>query len=141
MLTYSDVETFVKAGLTSKGYGTAGHPAMPYFDPGPVTIQALYKKSPNAMVFLTVGNGIGLAHEGLYDRPFITTRVIGPQSDYAAAEALAQDLDALLLAVETEAVGSSRTLYVTRNAPPQLVDFDNANRYHFQTTYIAEAMR
>lgn len=141
MLRYSDVETFVTAGLAALGYGTDGHPAMPLLDPGPATLAKLQAKSPNAMVFLTVGNGLGLAKEGLYDQPFIVARVLGPQNDYETTEQIAQDLDALLVAVETETVGTERVLFITRNAPPQLVDFDASDRYHFQTTYIAEAKR
>jgi hypothetical protein len=141
MLGYSDVRDFVSAGLTAKDYGVNGGPAMPTFHPGPPTVQSLYKKSPNGIVFLTVGNGIGLTTEDTYDRPFIVVRILGRQSDYDYAETLAHDLDALFLAVQNQDLGSTRTLYVTRNAPPQLVDFDASDRYHFQTTYIAEAQR
>lgn len=141
MLTYSDVESFVSAGLTAKGYGTTGKPEMPMFNPGPPTIAKLQTKTPRALVFLTVGNGIGLAHEGTYDQPFIVVRAIGLQSNYPYAETLAHDIDALLLAVETQMVGNTRTLFITRNAPPQLVDFDASDRYHFQTTYITEVKR
>ena len=38
-------------------------------------------------------------------------------------------------------VGTARTLYFARNEPPQLVDLDDADRYHFQTTYITETKR
>lgn len=141
MLTYSDAQTFVSAGLTAKGYGVGNGPVMPAFHPGPPAIQVLWKKTPQGVVFLTVGNGIGLDKEGLYDKPFIVTRVIGRQNDYDYAQNLAYDIDALMLAVENGTVGSTRTLFITRNAPPQLVDYDSADRYHFQTTYIAEAKR
>ena len=141
MLGFSDVRTFVSEGLTAKGYGTGTGPAMPFFHPGPPTIQALYKKSPNAIVFLTVGNGTGLTVEDVYDRPFIVVRVLGVQNNYDYAETLTHDLDALFLSVQNAMLGGTRTLYVTRNAPPQLVDYDSADRYHFQATYIAEAQR
>lgn len=142
MLRYSDVKSFLNSGLTTLGYGTAGHPAMPAFDPGPPAIEAVWKLSPNAIVVLTVGNGIGMKTEGLYDQPFIVVRVIGPQgNDYDTAETLAQDIDRLFNAVENGALGTTRTLYVTRNAPPQLVDLDTSDRYHFQTTYITETKR
>lgn len=116
---------------------------MPAFHPGPSTIHSLWNKSPNAMVFLTLGNGAGLAKEGVFERPFIVARVIGPQNDFAAAEALAYDVDNILNAVDTNTlVGEALTLYITRTAgSPQLVDFDAANRYHYQTTYIAEVER
>lgn len=141
-MRYSDVLSFVTAGLTGLGYGTAGHPAMPAFDPGPPAIPAVWKVSPNAVVVLTVGNGIGPSVEALYDRPFVVVRVIGPQgNDYATAETIAYDIDNLLMAVQTQNVGTARTLYMTRNAPPQLVDLDDSDRYHFQTTYITETKR
>jgi hypothetical protein len=141
MLRYSDAKTFVTAGLTSLGYGTSNHPAMPAIDPGPPALPAALKVTPNSLVIVTVGNGIGLTTEGLLDRPFITVRVVGPQGDYDGAETLAQDIDGLMLAVANSMVGTTRALYVTRNAPPQLVDLDASNRYHFQTTYITETKR
>lgn len=143
MLKFSDMETFVSDGLTAKGYGPMGGtgPEMPMFLPGPPTLAKLQTKTPRGLVFLTVGNGIGLAHEGAYDQPFVVVRVLGLQNNYDYAETLAQDIDALLLAVETQTVGAARVLFVTRNAPPQLVDFDASDRYHFQTTYITEVKR
>jgi hypothetical protein len=142
-MRYSDVYTFVKAALTDLGYGTDGHPAMPMFDPGPPTQARLLKKSPNAICFLTLGNGIGLAKEGLFDQPFITVRVVGRQNDFAGAETLAYDVDSTLLAVDgNTTVGTAKTLYITRTGgAPQLIDFDDAERYQFQTTYITEAQR
>jgi hypothetical protein len=142
-MRYSDMLTFVTAGLAGLGYDTANHPAMPAFNPGPPSLPALWKSvSPNAVVFLTVGNGLGPTVETVYDRPFVVVRVIGPQgNDYTTAETLAYDIDNLLLAVQTQNVGSARTLYFTRNAAPQLVDLDDSDRYHFQTTYITETKR
>lgn len=142
-MRYNDVYTFVKNGLTAKGYGTPGGKPMPTFHPGPSTIHQLWNKSPNSMVFLTLGNGAGLAKEGVFERPFIVARVIGLQMDFDGAEALAYDVDDVLLGVDGNTmVGTALTLYITRTAgSPQLVDFDAANRYHFQTTYIAEAQR
>lgn len=143
-MRYSDVETFVRDGLTALGYGTAGHPAMPAFLPGPPTIERLQKSIPNSILFLTLGNGIGLSGgEGQFDRPFITVRVIGNQNDFGYAETLAYDVDNILLAVQgNTSMGSATALYVTRTGgSPQLVDFDSADRYHFQTTYITEAQR
>ena len=139
-MRYSDLEAFVTAGLTAKGYGTDGHPAMPLLNPGPWAMTQLYELTPNAMVFLQLGNGAGLTLEHAFDRPFITVRAIGPQNDFATAETLAYDLDNLLLAVGSNAqVGTARVLYITRSGGgPALIDLDTANRYHFQTTYITE---
>lgn len=138
-MRYADVETFVSTGLNNLGYG-AGSKPMPVLDPGPWAIEGLRKRTPGSMIFLVLGNGTAQTTEGLYDRPFITVRVIGPQKNFAAAEALAYDVDRLLLAVAGNGtLGSARVLYVTRTGgPPQLVDFDGADRYHFQTTYITE---
>lgn len=139
----SDVYTFVNEGLAAAGYGQAGQPAMPMLDAGPSSVARLQQKSPGAMVFLTIGGGTGTTVEGLYDRPFITVRTVGPQNDYEAAERLAYDLDDLFLAVGgNAAIGSARALYMTRTGgAPQLIDFDAGERYHFQTTYITEAQR
>lgn len=142
MLRYADVQEFVKAGLTAKGYGTAGGSAMPTFNPGPATIQGLWKKSPNSLLFLTVGNGAGMAKEGLFDRVFITARVIGRQREFDYTESLAYDVDKVLLGVQSNTMmGNTLALYVTRTGgAPQLVDYDSSDRYHFQTVYITEAM-
>lgn len=136
MLTYSDVEAFIKAGLTE-----AGISPMPLIDPGPFSIPGLQKKSPNAMVFATVGNGAGLTLEQLYDQVFITIRVLGRQNDYDSAEQLALALDKMFLAVnQPRMIGSTRVLYITRSGgAPQLVDYDASQRYSFQTTYITPA--
>lgn len=142
MLTYSDVQSFVTAGLTALSYGVLGQPPMPLIDPGPLTLPALQGLTPGTMVFLTVGNGAGLALESTYDQVFVTVRVLGPQRDYAAAEKLAQDVDRLFLAVGGSALlGTTRVLYVTRSGGgPQLIDYDSADRYHFQTTYVVPAV-
>ena len=149
MLKYSDVETYVRAGLEAKGYGSANPDVneqartMPLIDPGPFTIERLRTKSPHSMLFLTVGNGVGTTTEGLYDRVFVTVRAIGQQNNYAYAETLAHDVDGLLLdVVNGVTMGTSRTLYVARTGGyPSLVDFDAGDRYHFQATYIAEVKR
>lgn len=141
-MRYSDVETHIREGLVSLAYGTAGKPVMPAFDPGPFTIERVQKKFPGPVVFAVYGNGIGLAKEGLFDLTFITVRVVGAQNDFAYAERLAYDVDSLLVGDGNLTMGTGKALYVTRTgAPPQLVDLDAADRYHFQTTYITEAMR
>lgn len=141
MLRYADVQTYVKTGLTDLGYGVGDGPAMPAFNPGPATIQALWKKSPNSLLFLTVGNGAGQAKEGLYDRVFITARVIGRQREFDYTETLAYDVDKILLGIQSNTMmGNTLALYVTRTGgAPQLVDYDSSDRYHFQTVYITEA--
>jgi hypothetical protein len=150
MIGYHDVETFTREGLTGLGYGAenpdVAEPArtMPFLQPGPITSEQLQKMTPQSVLFLQVGNGVGLTTEGLYDKPFITVRAIGMQSNYDSAEKLAFDVDKLFLADVPGPflMGGARVLYVTRTGgAPQLVDFDSANRYHFQATYITEAQR
>lgn len=154
MIGYRDVEVYVRAALVSLGYGSENpdisEPArtMPFIQPGPITSEVLQKISPQATLFLQVGNGIGMSVEGLYDKPFITVRAIGPQgvNNYDPAETLAFDVDQILVPISALPgpfkMGGTRVLYVTRTGgAPQLVDFDSANRYHFQATYITEAQR
>lgn len=134
-MNYSDIETFVSAGLAARGYNP-----VPVLNPGPHTDTGLLKKSSGAMVFLTVGGGPGFTTEELYDRVFILVHAIGNQWDYAGAEKLADDLDRILVAVDHNTlVGTALTLYITRvGGRPELNDFDAANRYHFQCSYVAE---
>lgn len=148
-LRYEDVRVYTQGekgppatGLWGLGYGPPEKP-MPTLNPGPATLDRLHKISPQAMVFLTVGNGAGLTVETLYDRVFITARVIGVQNNFDYAETLAFDIDNLLLdAVNGVRIGGARTLYVTRTGgAPQLVNFDAADRYHFQATYLTEVKR
>lgn len=146
-MKYSDLLTYVKAGLTGYGYGSTNPDVgeqlrtMPVFNPGPATSPSLAKLSSGSTVFLTLGNGAGLSTEQLFDRPFIAVRAIGPQNDYNKAEKLAYDIDRLLLKVGSNTtIGSAKVLYITRTGgSPQLIDFDSANRHHFLTTYITEA--
>lgn len=139
MIRYADAEDHVTAGLRAKGYGQ--DKAMPALDAGPATIKVLQNRSPGSIVFLTVGNGIGRTTEGLFERIFITVRVIGVQGDYNYAEQLAYDVDDIFDVPSNAVLGNAPVLSVTRNGPPQLVDYDSAGRYQFQTTYIAEAQR
>lgn len=146
MLTYGDVKQFLTDGLaanyeTGNAAGQPGVPrTMPMLHPGPV-LPGLMKLTPGPLVFATVGNGAGMVVEQTYDQVFITVRSIGPQNDYDSSEKMAQDIDLLFLRINSPAmIGSTRVLYVTRTGgAPQLVDFDEANRYHFQTTYITPA--
>lgn len=148
-MKYSEIRDFVQSGLASRGYSTLNpndgteSRTMPVFDPGPVTIPSLLAKYPTTVVFLTVGNGIGLTVEEIFDQPFITVRVIGLQGNYDYAEQLAYDVDDILLAVDHNTIiGQSLTLRISRTGgPPQLIDFDSGSRYHFQNTYVAETER
>lgn len=152
MIGYSHVEAFIRQSLIDIGYSTENPDisepvrTMPPMLPGPITSELMQKRSPQAVLMIQVGNGVGLTTEGLYDKPFITVRTIGPQTKYADAERLAFDVDLILVPVSPPpgpfSMGGARVLYVTRTGgAPQLVDFDTADRYHFQATYITEAQR
>lgn len=155
-LVYADVETFLSGALKTDGYSDAlpAQPQakpLPMFLPGPFSLSSLQDLSPGPIVFATVGNGAGLTLEQTYDQPFITIRSIGKQGDFDGSEAMALDIDRLLLASfpgngdlgRTEGPGGragTRVLYVTRSGgAPQLIDYDSAERYHFQCTYIARS--
>ncbi|MGE5612681.1 MAG: hypothetical protein ACM3UO_00200 [Bacillota bacterium] len=147
-LTYDDVVEYVTAGLTALGYSTlnpmvnddAGR-TMPLFKPGPVSAQQLQKLDRGPIVFLQVGGGPGLAVEQILDNVFTSIRAIGPQDDYEFAETLALDIDSLMLAITSNGmIGSTNVTCVTRSGGrPALMDFDDAERYHFQATYVIQA--
>lgn len=142
MLTFSDVKTFLNDGLLAAGYEVGGAKALPVIHPGPYN-ERTAKVTPQSLVFATVGNGLGLTTETLYDRVMVTVRALGPQNMYDPAEALAHDLDRLLLDVANgHSLGAARTLYVHRaGGAPNLVLLDDAERYHFQATYVTEVKR
>jgi len=135
MLTHAAVRDYVLPRLKREGFTPRPHP-------GPDTDPILQKLSPGPILFLMVGGGSGLTLESLFDRPFIATRYIGKQQSYDDAEAGALLLDKILLDVEnnTDVLGSTRTLFVTRTGgAPRCVTQDNANRFHFVCSYIAQA--
>ena len=139
-LRYSDVKAHASAGLTALGapYSTD----LPVFDQGPFTVERRQQLTPQAMVFLLLGAGAGYAHDGIFDQPFITIRVIGRQGDFDYAEKLAYDLDTIFDLGGNATIGTAKVLYVVRTGgAPQLVNLDDADRYHFQCTYITEAQR
>ena len=140
-MRYSDVESFAHDGFVALGYDDTTY-GFPVLDPGPATDANLQKLSFDRAVFLTIGNGAGLTSEDLFDRLFITTRVVGQQNDYADAEQLAWQLDTMLLSVNAKPVrmiGTARVLYVARTGGgPVVLEKDSADRYHFTCTYITE---
>lgn len=133
-MKFSDVQTFLDNGLAGLGYSP-----VPTIAPGPTTNVTLQKAAPGMLVLVMVGGGAGLNIEQTFDRPFITVRSIGLQHDYDSGEKLAQDIDKLFLTLCGNAtVGTAKVLWVSRTgAGPELVEWDNASRYHFQCNYIA----
>lgn len=137
MLGFADVQDFVQSGLSSRDYAP-----LPLLSPGPAGDATVQKNTPGAIVFITIGDGAGFTTELLFDRPFIRIRTVGKQNDYGYAEALAQDIDNILCAVDGNTViGSTNVLYITRaGGSPSLLEKDLSDRYHFTCTYITEAV-
>lgn len=138
-MRYADVRDYVQIGLSAKGYGEKNKP-MPVLAPGPSDNLLLQKLTPNAMAFLTLGDGRGFTTELLFDQPFIRVRAIGAGNDFENAETLAYDIDTVLCSVDGNTqIGSVLALYVTRaGGAPALLQQDTADRYHFTCTYITE---
>lgn len=132
-MMFSDVQSFLATALAALDYSP-----LPTFDPGPSSDVRLQKLSPNSIVFLTVGDGRGFETEQLFDQPFIRTRTIGKQNDYAGAEKLAADVDASLCSVVGNTlVGTALTRFINRaGGGPSLLLRDTSERYHFTCTYI-----
>jgi hypothetical protein len=147
MLTYQQVADWLDARLDGLGYGTQQPDVDPALRTKPRLVHGPYservaKQSPGALVVVSVGGGAGLTLEHLYDQRFITIRAVGLPNQYDQAERLAYDLDGLLVGVNSPAViGQTRVLYVARTGgAPELIDYDEADRYHFQATYLTPAM-
>lgn len=140
-MKFSDLSTFVTAGFVALGYTPASMDgSFPLLDPGPPSMPSLLRLAPGRMVFLTLGGGAGLTTELLYDRIFISARVIGRQNDFADAEQLAAQLDKMFLQVDSpRKIGTARALYITRTGgAPSLLEKDASDRYHFSCSYITE---
>jgi len=135
MLQYADVSGYLTTALEALQYDP-----LPYFDPGPASDAVIQDLSPNMMVIVTVGGGSGLDSEELFDRPGIQIRAIGPQTDYAGAEQLAQDIDRALVALDSsQSINGKWTLSVVRSGgSPSLLLKDDGERYHFTCNYIWE---
>lgn len=140
-MRYADVKTYVEIGLSAKGYGEPDKP-MPLFDPGPGTDERLQKASPDAIVFLSLGDGRGFTTELIFDTPFIRVRTVGPQgaNSYEVAETIAYDVDNVLCSADGNTqVGNTTALYITRaGGAPAALQYDSSDRYHLYCTYITE---
>lgn len=139
-LMTADVIDFLTKHLLSLGR----YSPLPTFVPGPPTDLSLQNISPNAMVFVTVGDGTGLKTEDVFDTPFIRIRSIGLPNDPSFGEQLAVDIDLGFLQLANagypQPVGNTTVLYITRTGGrPSLLEQDKANRYHWVSTYMTEA--
>lgn len=140
MLTYSDVENWLSNSIEQAEIFPSGV-ALPTFSPGPYNASQLSSVSPQDIVFISVGGGAGLTTELLFDRPFISIRVVGRQNDFRSAEKLAHLVDLLFLGVDSnQKIGTTPVLSITRTGGgPQMLELDSADRYHYSCSYIAES--
>jgi hypothetical protein len=135
MLSFVDLETYLKGWLTEVGYDP-----LPYFDPGPGTDLNAIDASPGRLVLLTIGSGAGFTTEQVFDRPMVQVRTAGLQSDYSDAEKLSQDCDRAMTAVaQSQFLNGKWCLSINRlSGSPLLLLKDDADRYHFTCSYIVE---
>lgn len=135
MLKNKDLCTYLKAALIADGNTDSIH-----FESGFDTDALLMRTSPNQIVFVAVSGGAGPTTELLFDRPFVRVAVAGNQRDYDSAEALAMQLDRILMRIDHKTViGTSTVLYITRTGGgPSMSTKDDAERYHFACSYITE---
>lgn len=133
-LTYRDLAAWTAEKLREMSWDNA------LIDHGPPSDDRLVL-SPNAIAFLTVGGGAGLDIETAYDRPFISTYVVGPQDEYDTAEALAIAIDTIYCRVTVPTlIGAARVTNIQRSGGrPTLFQQDTANRYHFTCSYIVSS--
>lgn len=134
-MRYNDVKTWLTQTLTAMGVSP-----VPMILPGPWSSATVMDEPVDSFIVAQFGNGAGLDTEELFDNPFITIRVAGPQGDFEAAESLAWGIDSALLRINGNAMmGSAKVLFVVRSGgAPGLIDYDSADRYHFQTTYVVK---
>lgn len=137
MLTFSDVETYLKGYLTTLGYSP-----LPFFDPGPGTNLDAADANPDRLVLCQIGGGAGFDVEMIFDRPMVQIRTAGLQMDYSDAEKLAYDCDQGMTAIDqSQYLNGKWVLAITRvGGGPSLLLKDDADRYHFTCNYIWEVV-
>ena len=135
-MKFADLKEFVSTQLVV--LDRVFYAKLPTITYGPSSDQNMQKLSPGPMIFMTIGGGAGLETEQLFDKPFITTRVVSEQGDYEGGEKMAADLDTIFLKVCGNAkVGNAKVLYITRTGgAPMLLEKDSGDRYHFTGSYI-----
>lgn len=132
MNTLAEIETYVRDGLTAKGY-----PSTLYIGVGPSGNQDVQDAAFGPMVVLTPAPGPGLTLEGAYDRVVWSVLSVGDQGDYTGAEKLAKDVDNLLDIPDSSPVDGQYILYSVRaGGRPALTAWDSAERYQFSCSYV-----
>lgn len=135
-LTFSDVKSYLTAGLTALGK----YPTLPVISPGVNTDDVKQKITPQRLIFASVSDGSGFNTELLFDNVFLNVRTIGMQRSYDDGETLSNDVDKILTVSGNTMFGTTGVLFVVRTGGrPTLLQRDSADRYHFQCTYVANA--
>jgi len=138
-LVFADVQAFIQSLYNTDpdaGPVELCPPILPQYD------AELVKKSPQELIFATLGGGPGLSTEEVLDGIFLSLRVCGRQKDYASAETLALRLDTALLTLGAgnATMGSAPIKSLARSGGrPVPIDYDVGDRTHFQTTYVVTA--
>lgn len=97
----------------------------------------LISRGLDRMLILTTTPGPGFTVEQHISGNIVNVRCIGRQDDYDDAEALASDVDGLMLADRNVQVGSVGALYVTwAGGPPAPFMKDSSMRTHFGCSYV-----
>lgn len=92
---------------------------------------------PDRLILIMLAGGPGLLYERAYDRQAVTLRSRGLQRQPADAEALATQVDDLILsAVPPVTVGSKHVNDIDRLSPPRFASADKALRSEFTATYL-----
>jgi hypothetical protein len=135
-LKYSNVESFVSAGLSALGT----YSPLPVFDPGPTPDLDALDLTGDRLVIISIAPGGGMAVENIIDRVVVQVRSIGAQMDYADAEQLAQDIDHNMLSLDvSQFIDGLWVVSISRvGGGPALLVKDSADRYNFTCSYIWE---
>lgn len=97
---------------------------------------------PDRIVKIAMMPGAGLAHEGIFDQPAISTQCRGAQNNYEDAEYIALSVDDVFLqAGHPLSMGSVWVSSITRlsGAPAELEQADSQERTRFTADYVLMA--
>lgn len=95
------------------------------------------RRGIDRMLILTTTPGPGFTVEQHFSATIVNARCVGRQDDYDDAEALASDVDGMMLADGNVQVGSVGALYVTHaGGPPTPFMQDSSLRTHFSCSYV-----
>lgn len=123
--------------LDVAGFLSAGGVSVPIVREGDVI------RTPQRCVEVTATGGAGTSHERLFDRAAVQIRVRGDQGDHDSAEALATQVDAVLMgAAAPMRIGGRPVVRIDYlGGPPAFVTRDEARRTVLACTYLIEIAR